>query len=87
MQTAVMTAEASDARIQLTTATPTMTPGTAPPLNINASPFPASITPVNKINKIYEHSAWNPSLENNYFYYSGYCLARSQVDCEITPEM
>lgn len=46
MQTAVMTTEASDARKQLTTATPTMTPGTAPPLNVNASPSPALTVPV-----------------------------------------
>ena len=45
MQTAVMTTDASDATRQLATATPTMTPGTAPPLNVNASLSPISTTP------------------------------------------
>ena len=49
MQRAVMTTEASDVRRPLATATPTMTPGTASPLSINASPSPVSITPLTSI--------------------------------------
>ena len=56
MQTAVVTTDTSDARRPLATATPTITPGTASPLSINATP---STSPVSTIPSVIEISLYS----------------------------